>query len=203
MKKRIANAEFEFPDREWEMVSDNAKDLIKGLLVVDPEKRMNIEEVMQHPWLISDAPDIPLFSPHFIKSKDALATALAAGNRRLRTVELAPVETAYNPILIRAKQRQKSTTFTPAESIYQGDAANLEAPVDMSLQINILRTALCHLLNLLHMKSEDRIRSSDWEAWENLVRVTPALSHYARYDSKHITNQIALSLQKTIVAMKE
>lgn len=30
MKKRIADAEFEFPDREWEMVSENAKNLIKG-----------------------------------------------------------------------------------------------------------------------------------------------------------------------------
>jgi hypothetical protein len=184
---------------------------------VDPEKRLTIEEVMAHPWLISDAPDIPLFSPHFIKSKDALASALAAGNRRLRTVELAPVESAYNPILIRAKQRQKSTTFKGPDSGPQGDTSDFEEPVDMSCQINILRTALwylnpkpsnstslfSHMLNLLHMKSEDRVRSSDWEAWESLVRSTPVLHHFSRYDSKHITNQIALSLQKSIVALKE
>ena len=32
MKKRIASAEFEFPQEEWALVSDNAKDLITGLV---------------------------------------------------------------------------------------------------------------------------------------------------------------------------
>ncbi|KAK3905104.1 kinase-like domain-containing protein [Staphylotrichum tortipilum] len=46
--KRIARADMTIP--EW--VSKEAKDLIKKLLVLDPEKRIPLEEVQQHPWII-------------------------------------------------------------------------------------------------------------------------------------------------------
>ncbi|KAK3313437.1 kinase-like domain-containing protein [Apodospora peruviana] len=46
--KRIARADMKIP--EW--VSKEAKDLIKKLLVLDPEKRLPLEEVQQHPWIL-------------------------------------------------------------------------------------------------------------------------------------------------------
>ncbi|KAK4114367.1 kinase-like protein [Canariomyces notabilis] len=46
--KRIARADMTIP--EW--VSKEAKDLIKKLLVLDPEKRLPLEEVQKHPWII-------------------------------------------------------------------------------------------------------------------------------------------------------
>ncbi|KAK4106174.1 Pkinase-domain-containing protein [Parathielavia hyrcaniae] len=46
--KRIARADMTIP--EW--VSKEAKDLIKKLLVLDPEKRLALEEVETHPWII-------------------------------------------------------------------------------------------------------------------------------------------------------
>ncbi|KAH6624225.1 kinase-like domain-containing protein [Chaetomium sp. MPI-SDFR-AT-0129] len=46
--KRIARADMTIP--EW--VSKDAKDLIKKLLVLDPEKRLPLEEVQNHPWII-------------------------------------------------------------------------------------------------------------------------------------------------------
>ena len=72
---------------------------------------MTIEQVLNHPWLVEAAPEIPLQSPLFIKSKDAVATALAAGNRRLRAIDLKPVADAVNPIMIRSKQRQISNNI--------------------------------------------------------------------------------------------
>lgn len=44
MKKRIQLGEFEFPREEWELVSDNAKRLIRGLLSVDQDQRLTIEQ---------------------------------------------------------------------------------------------------------------------------------------------------------------
>ena len=126
MKKRIQLGEFQFPREEWEMVSENAKNLIRGLLTVDQgnqrlvlalsdrshsDDRLTIEQVLDHPWLVEAAPEIPLQSPLFIKSKDAVATALAAGNRRLRAIDLKPVADAVNPIMIRSKQRQISNNI--------------------------------------------------------------------------------------------
>ncbi|XP_059843840.1 serine/threonine-protein kinase Chk2 [Hypanus sabinus] len=35
----------------WVNVSETAKDLVKKLLVVDPEKRLSTEEALKHPWM--------------------------------------------------------------------------------------------------------------------------------------------------------
>lgn len=42
---------FSFPDSEWSNVSDQAKDLICGLLVKNAPKRLSAEAVLQHPWI--------------------------------------------------------------------------------------------------------------------------------------------------------
>ena len=47
----IKKADFEFHSPYWDNVSENAKDLIKKLLIVEPEKRLSTEEILKHPWL--------------------------------------------------------------------------------------------------------------------------------------------------------
>ncbi|KAI9777071.1 MAG: spindle assembly checkpoint kinase [Candelina submexicana] len=47
-QRRIARGEMTVPT----FVSSEAKDLIKRLLVLDPEKRIPLEEVQQHPWIV-------------------------------------------------------------------------------------------------------------------------------------------------------
>ncbi|TKA80516.1 hypothetical protein B0A49_00338 [Cryomyces minteri] len=47
-QRRIARGEMTVPG----FVSSEARDLIKRLLVLDPEKRIPLEEVQQHPWII-------------------------------------------------------------------------------------------------------------------------------------------------------
>ncbi|XP_018332051.1 peripheral plasma membrane protein CASK isoform X2 [Agrilus planipennis] len=36
---------------QWEFVSDNAKDLVKQMLTVDPQQRITIQEVLAHKWI--------------------------------------------------------------------------------------------------------------------------------------------------------
>ncbi|KAK8211534.1 spindle assembly checkpoint kinase [Zalaria obscura] len=47
-QRRIARGEMTIPP----FVSAEARDLIKRLLVLDPEKRIPLDEVQQHPWII-------------------------------------------------------------------------------------------------------------------------------------------------------
>ncbi|KAK6219000.1 hypothetical protein LQW54_002500 [Pestalotiopsis sp. IQ-011] len=47
-QRRIARADMTIPS----FVSAEAKDLIKRLLVLDPEKRIPLDQVQQHPWII-------------------------------------------------------------------------------------------------------------------------------------------------------
>ncbi|EME43765.1 hypothetical protein DOTSEDRAFT_171608 [Dothistroma septosporum NZE10] len=47
-QRRIARGEMTVPS----FVSPEARDLIKRLLVLDPEKRLNLDEVEVHPWIV-------------------------------------------------------------------------------------------------------------------------------------------------------
>jgi|UniRef100_A0A6U5DNC8 calcium/calmodulin-dependent protein kinase I len=49
--KLVQEAKYEFYENEWQGISENAKDLIRKLLVVDPTQRLTMEEVISHPWL--------------------------------------------------------------------------------------------------------------------------------------------------------
>jgi len=44
---------FKFDAEFWDQVSDEAKDLIKKCLVVNPKKRITIDQVLEHPWIVS------------------------------------------------------------------------------------------------------------------------------------------------------
>lgn len=58
---------FEFPDRDWACISQEAKDLINSLLVKCASKRLSADEVLQHPWLRCANEDAPLTTPSVIK----------------------------------------------------------------------------------------------------------------------------------------
>ncbi|KAL4505982.1 hypothetical protein ABPG72_013743 [Tetrahymena utriculariae] len=53
----IVQGKFEFPSPAWDSISNEAKDLIKGLLTVDPKKRFNYEKISAHPWLNGKSSD--------------------------------------------------------------------------------------------------------------------------------------------------
>jgi len=47
----VAQAKYEFHDAEWSAISSEAKDLISRLLVIDPQKRLSMEQLLEHAWL--------------------------------------------------------------------------------------------------------------------------------------------------------
>ena len=50
----IKNCEYDFPSPYFDDISDMAKELIRSLLVKDPSKRLNAEEILAHPWVVGD-----------------------------------------------------------------------------------------------------------------------------------------------------
>lgn len=56
MKSRIRLGQYEFPNPEWQNVSEQAIALIKDMLNVDPAKRLTIDEVMQNSWIAVSEP---------------------------------------------------------------------------------------------------------------------------------------------------
>ena len=49
----ILTAEVEYPDDEWEHVSEGAKHLISAMLTVDPSQRLTIDGALSHPWILT------------------------------------------------------------------------------------------------------------------------------------------------------
>jgi len=49
--QRILHAKYPMTGHPWDLISSEAKSIIKGLLVVDPSERMGITDVMDHSWL--------------------------------------------------------------------------------------------------------------------------------------------------------
>uniref|UniRef100_A0A8C7N934 non-specific serine/threonine protein kinase n=1 Tax=Oncorhynchus kisutch TaxID=8019 RepID=A0A8C7N934_ONCKI len=52
VRDQITQGIYTFIPSKWDGISDDAKDVVKRLLVVDPNARLTIEEALHHPWLM-------------------------------------------------------------------------------------------------------------------------------------------------------
>ena len=57
MYKKILNAEYSLP----KFLSDDAKDFISKIFITDPEKRISISEIREHPWYKLHQPETQSF----------------------------------------------------------------------------------------------------------------------------------------------
>lgn len=48
--RKIRSGKFSFPKPYWDDISEDAKSMISGLLMVDPETRLTAKQLLQHPW---------------------------------------------------------------------------------------------------------------------------------------------------------
>jgi len=53
---KTKSGKFNFPEKHWGHISNEAKDVIRKLLVVDPKARIAPDELDRHPWLLKHAP---------------------------------------------------------------------------------------------------------------------------------------------------
>lgn len=115
MKKRIRNGQYEFPNPEWNKVSKDAKDLIRGLLKTVPEERLLIEEVIRNKWISDNTqvPQTPLFSAKILKEdeemwadvQEEMTNALATMRVDYEQTPLKNLDDSDNPILKKRRRR--------------------------------------------------------------------------------------------------
>jgi len=53
--EKIIHAEYDFPEPEWNYISETAKNFIKSLLLLDAKSRLTAEECLEHPFLTGSA----------------------------------------------------------------------------------------------------------------------------------------------------
>ena len=58
MFRKIKHGSYEFHTDYWCHISDEAKDLIRGLLTVDVRDRLTVDQALQHPWILRSASEL-------------------------------------------------------------------------------------------------------------------------------------------------
>uniref|UniRef100_A0A131XEN3 non-specific serine/threonine protein kinase n=1 Tax=Hyalomma excavatum TaxID=257692 RepID=A0A131XEN3_9ACAR len=116
MKKRIRAGQYDFPNPEWKNVSQDAKDLIKGLLRTDPTQRLTIEEVLANKWIAkyTEVPQTPLYSVRVLREEgdqwpevqEEMTQALATMRVDYDTVQLKQLADTNNRLLSKRRQQQ-------------------------------------------------------------------------------------------------
>jgi len=61
--EQIMSGDFDYPEEYWDEISDDAKDLIDNLLLVDPATRFTAAQALAHPWLQGSATNQELGVP--------------------------------------------------------------------------------------------------------------------------------------------
>lgn len=70
LSQQIKMGRFDYPSPYWDSVGDPALDLIDRMLTVDPEKRITVDECLEHPWITKKGPSLT-------DSTDGLTGAIA------------------------------------------------------------------------------------------------------------------------------
>nr|XP_033806925.1 ribosomal protein S6 kinase alpha-5 isoform X2 [Geotrypetes seraphini] len=114
--KKIKTGDFSFEGEAWKNVSQEAKDLIQGLLTVDPNKRSKMPSLRYNEWLQdgSQLSSNPLMTPDILGSSGAVvhtyvkATFHAFNKYKREGFRLQNVDKA--PLAKRRKMKQTSTS---------------------------------------------------------------------------------------------
>merc|ERR1712098_461111 len=77
----IKEGEVIFPIQHWEKVSIEAKDLILHLLVRDSAKRLDADQILDHPWILNGGPTTVLQTPTNLQRQSSIKDLEDFANR--------------------------------------------------------------------------------------------------------------------------
>ncbi|KAK2744621.1 hypothetical protein FQN57_004226 [Myotisia sp. PD_48] len=80
LTEKVARGQYTFLSPWWDDISKPAQDLVSHLLTVDPDKRYDIHQFLNHPWIRQTDEET-----HAAADAPPLATPLAAANKALET----------------------------------------------------------------------------------------------------------------------
>lgn len=103
--ERICSGVFNFNDPAWDNISGLAKDLIKRLIVLDPNLRYTTEQLLNHPWvnLTANVPATPI-TPSIDKSLGGFVTRKKAQTPRPLGINYTPQDPA---VVMRTQANQQ------------------------------------------------------------------------------------------------
>uniref|UniRef100_A0A8D3BL13 Ribosomal protein S6 kinase n=1 Tax=Scophthalmus maximus TaxID=52904 RepID=A0A8D3BL13_SCOMX len=133
--QKIKEGDFSLDGEAWKGVSEDAKELVKGLLTVDPENRLKLSDLKENSWLQGGASmsTTPLCTPDVLESSgptvrtyvNATYKAFNRGKREgffLKSVDNAPL----------AKRRKLKMTSTGVETRWSSSSSSSSSSTSSS-----------------------------------------------------------------------
>ncbi|PSN32264.1 hypothetical protein C0J52_25840, partial [Blattella germanica] len=109
----ISQCKLDFPDDLFEDVSEDAKDLMRKLMVKEPSKRLSASECLHHQWF-TDV-DSPMMKPLPVSTVCSETTVTKI--EEVRTKQLSPVTSRKQDITSNQSTSIATTTATTTETI--------------------------------------------------------------------------------------
>lgn len=137
----IQEGTYDFPDREWAFISEDAKDLIRHLLVKDASQRYTAEMVLKHPWVAHGGPRTLLETPRVIRRNNSakdLAAFAESANAMKRLVlchQTYSTDFSLKPRLSSHREGEEIEMqfVLPATPTSASEAGSLSPPASMAL----------------------------------------------------------------------
>ena len=94
LTEKVARGQYTFLSPWWDDISKSAQDLVSHLLTVDPDKRYDIKQFLNHPWIRESAEETTAAA-----DAPPLATPLSARTRELKaeSAGLQPPSALFEP----------------------------------------------------------------------------------------------------------
>ena len=120
LSQQIKMGRFDYPSPYWDSVGDPALDLIDRMLTVDMERRITIDECLEHPWITqtatrpedsTDGLTGAMGQLDFSKRKPHRERTMLSSVNEVRVAQVIPYQGDGSPIKVFAKNSQ---TLDPA-----------------------------------------------------------------------------------------
>merc|ERR1711962_1477316 len=102
-----------FPEQHWAVISEEAKDLIQGLLVKDSEARLDANQVLSHTWILDEGNSNNLMTPTNLRRQTSLKDLEDFASRAMAVNRAVGTETATPAVTIPKKRATLSFNLSP------------------------------------------------------------------------------------------
>nr|CAD7406714.1 unnamed protein product [Timema cristinae]CAD7430758.1 unnamed protein product [Timema monikensis] len=126
MKRRIRTGQYDFPNPEWQNVSQDAKDLIRGMLCIDPTQRLTIDQVVRNKWIAqyTEVPQTPLHTGRMLREgediwpevQEEMTRSLATMRVDYDQVHIKSLDNTNNPLLNK-RRKNKGVNDLPSHML--------------------------------------------------------------------------------------
>lgn len=145
---RIKGGEFSFSSPAWGGVSEEAKSVVQGLLTVNPDQRLRMNDLRNNAWVqgCQNFPQTPLMTPDVLSSSDSTERGLQTTFNAFHKAEREGfrLQDVLNAKLAQRRRQKKSSSdnmsisscsVTSENSIKNGSTTPISSKVNISVDL--------------------------------------------------------------------